>query len=595
MQIQVPKQEAPTPESFPTRPRRVKRWLRELPLVNMGETTRLFYTGLSELNRLKVPAGTRLELMELLAPTTAMVLDYLGKHMVSRSLPLPTKSRKIVTLTQTILMELANGYKACVVDATVYRHHLWGAKLPLAIHRSLRYLEQVLFNAARVYAPEPGGVWRDIHGLYAIAEERRLLTKQIRDPLLRQRSKSSIEDAYKHACLLSLARPQSLRQGEADRIEAYFEVHAADAEIVHRPSPDANDGAYVVNLEVDEPPVYAAITEIPTSETIRGLDVTAAVKSLRNTLQKGDFDPTASIIQRSELGFDLTRRLLNTLSETTQRRFSRAEKHDQAQIALGLANIYRAIQDDLETPPGEEAPPRREPTLDELSLQRLPDDARVPGTSEELNVWDSVAQGNVISEAYLEHKREQEREQERKRMERPKAPSWESWRVTNASAGGFGLLWEGDQPSRAQVGELVGVRENRDGSDQWRLGVIRWMQFQEDLGLEIGVQLLGPRALLLAITRIKNRLVSDQFPINAFLLPGIKTIHLEPTVVLPASKFQVGDQLLVRLFSQELKIQLTRLDEHSSSFAQYQYQPVKEETKSGTKAETDFDSLWQNL
>ncbi|MDX5333025.1 MAG: hypothetical protein LPK58_03160 [Gammaproteobacteria bacterium] len=591
MQIQVPRQEAPTPESFPTRPRRVRQWLKDLPLVNMGETTRLFYTGLSELNRLKVSAGTRLEIMELMAPTTAMVLDYLGKHMVSRSLPLPAKSRKIVTLTQTILMELANGYKACVVDATVYRHRLWGGKLPLAIHRSLRYLEQVLFNAARVYAPEPGGVWRDIHGLYAIAEQQGLLGKQIKDPLLRQRSKSSIADAYKHACLLALARPQSLRQGEADRIEAYFEVHCGDGEIVRTPSPDANGGAYVVNLEVDEPPVYAAIAEIPASGTIRGIDVTQAVKSLRHTLQKGDFDPTASIIQRSELGFDLTRRLLNTLSETSQRRFSRAEKDDQAQIALGLANIHTAIREDLETPPGADAPPRREPLLDELSLQRLPDDERAAARNEELNVWDSVAQGNVISEAYLEHKREQER----KRMERPKAPSWESWRVTNASAGGFGLLWEGEQPSRAQVGELVGVRENRDGSYQWRLGVIRWMQFQEDLGLEIGVQLLGPRTLLLEIQRIKNRLVSDSFPIDAFLLPGIKTIHLEPTVILPAGRFQVGDQLLVKLFNQQLKLQLTRLDEHSSSFAQYQYQPIKDETPHRPETDNGFDTLWANL
>jgi hypothetical protein len=591
MHLQVPKQEAPTPESFPTKPRRVRRWLKDLPLVNMGETTRLFYTGLSELNRLKISAGTRLEIMEMLAPTTEMVLDYLGKHLVSRSLPLPAKSRKIVTLTQTLLMELANGYKACVVDATVYGHSLWGGKLPLAIHRSMRYLEQVLYNSAQVYAPEPSSVWRDLHTLYAMAEDRGLLRKQVKDPMLRQCPKSSIADAYKHACLLALARPLSLRQGEADRIEAYFETHAGECDIVRSPSPDAHGGAYVVNLEQDEPPVYAAIAEIPSSDVIRGLDVTAVVKNLRTTLQKGDFDPTASIIQRSELGFDLTRRLLNTLSETAQRRFSRAEKDDEAQIALGLANIHKAICDDLETPPGQDAPPPREPTLDELSLQRLPDEQRAHG-GEEFNVWDTVASGNVISEAYLEHKREQEQ----RRMERgKKAPAWESWRVTNASAGGYGLLWDGEQPSRAQVGELVGVREKRDGTHQWRLGVVRWMQFKEGHGLEIGLQLLGPRALLLEITRLKNRLVSDNFPMNAFLLPGIKTIHLEPTVIVPAAKFQVGDLLYVKIFNKQLKLQLTRLDEHSSSFAQFQYSPINEPSPQKQDKDEGFDSLWSNL
>lgn len=591
MHLQVPKQEAPSSDSFPSKPRKVKRWLKELPLVNMGETTRLFYTGLSELNRLKMPAGTRLEIMETLGPTTEMVLDYLGKHLVSRSLPLPAKSRKIVTLTQTLLMELANGYKACVLDTTVFGHSLWGSKLPLAIHRSIRYLEQVLFNSAQVYAPEPNSVWRDLHSLYALAEQRGLLGKEIKDSMLRQRRKSSIADAYKHACLLALARPQSLRQGEADRIEAYFEGHAGECTVVRSPAPDAHGGAYVVNLEEDEPPVYVAIAEIPASDAIRGLDVTTVIKNLRTTLQKGDFDPTASIIQRSELGFDLTRRLLGTLSESAQRRFSRAEKDDEAQIALGLVNIHKAIREDLDTPPGESGPPPREPTLDELSLQRLPDEGHEGHDGEELNVWDSVASGNVISEAYLEHKREQER----KRMERVKAPTWESWRVTNASAGGFGLLWAGEQPSRAQVGELVGVREKRDGSHQWRLGVVRWMQFEENVGLEIGVQLLGPRTLLLEVTRLKNRLISDDFPMNAFLLPGLKTIHLEPTVILPASKFQVGDQLHVKLFNKPLKLQLTRMDEHSSSFAQFQYTPIKEASSEQPDKEQGFDSLWSNL
>ena len=46
--------------------RGIKRWLSGLPKANLGETARLLYQAMRELNQLRTPAQTRLQMLELL-------------------------------------------------------------------------------------------------------------------------------------------------------------------------------------------------------------------------------------------------------------------------------------------------------------------------------------------------------------------------------------------------------------------------------------------------------------------------------------------------------------------------------------------------
>ena len=47
----------------------------------------------------------------------------------------------------------------------------------------------------------------------------------------------------------------------------------------------------------------------------------------------------------------------------------------------------------------------------------------------------------------------------------------QSWKMVNVSAGGYCLLWDNPETTRAQVGELIGIREQSDpDSFHWRLG-----------------------------------------------------------------------------------------------------------------------------
>ena len=98
MHLKIPNKDPIGSNVFPVQPRKVKKWLKQMPLVNIGETTRLFYRGLIQANRESCAVKKRLEVMELMRPTARIILDNLHKYLVARSFPLPPKTHKIFGL-----------------------------------------------------------------------------------------------------------------------------------------------------------------------------------------------------------------------------------------------------------------------------------------------------------------------------------------------------------------------------------------------------------------------------------------------------------------------------------------------------------------
>ena len=75
---------APTPSQLSltfceATPRDLKRWIATLPKANLGETARLLYQGLGELNQLLTPSDNRLQLLELLRPEVYFVCKHLER------------------------------------------------------------------------------------------------------------------------------------------------------------------------------------------------------------------------------------------------------------------------------------------------------------------------------------------------------------------------------------------------------------------------------------------------------------------------------------------------------------------------------------
>ncbi len=78
--------------------RELKNWLDHLPKANLGETARQLYQGLIELNQLKLPVETRLQLLELFRPEVHFVCHNLERHFLNQSIVLDERPRKVANL-----------------------------------------------------------------------------------------------------------------------------------------------------------------------------------------------------------------------------------------------------------------------------------------------------------------------------------------------------------------------------------------------------------------------------------------------------------------------------------------------------------------
>ncbi|MDH5571388.1 MAG: hypothetical protein OEY89_06455, partial [Gammaproteobacteria bacterium] len=211
--------------------------------------------------------------------------------------------------------------------------------------------------------------------------------------------------------------------------------------------------------------------------------------------------------------------------------------------------------------------------------------------------WDMVAKGRTLTESYARELQEQDDDIGELNKEAPDL----HWVISNVSAGGYCLQWNANTASKAQVGELIGIREREpDHSYQWRAGVLRWMQYANETGLEIGVQVLSPKVIACTVRRTER---ANETPFNCLMLPGIKPIQQPSTLLLPAHAFKKGDKLSIHVYDRDMEIQLGTIREHTGSFTQFQFSQINEKTEPEKESNgstpssdpNDFDSIWSSL
>jgi len=211
--------------------------------------------------------------------------------------------------------------------------------------------------------------------------------------------------------------------------------------------------------------------------------------------------------------------------------------------------------------------------------------------------WDMVAKGRTLTDTYANEQKSIL--DDKLKLRHKNADS--HWEIVNISAGGYCLRWNSDDTSKAQIGELIALQEF-DSKDnfEWRIGVIRWMQFTREHGLEIGVQVISPKVVTATAQRI-NR--PNEVPFECLMLPGMKALNQASSTILPAHAFKTNDKLTVQILENKIDVTLSETKEHTGSFTQFTYKNtevdkrIKKQAKKeeANKNKDDFDELWSSL
>jgi len=611
MRLNLPEQNAPGADSSPSNPRKLKKVLSTLPNANMGELTRQVFQILRDQNRQTMPNKHRLENLELLREQARNIFNNLKKYFINRTLPLPEKSQKIVNLNQSILKELITGYEIIAYEsANNIDIKIDDKTLSIAICRAIKYLSEMFLRSSEIYAHCPKNLWFDLHQLYAFSEKRNLTQVPVPDSE-NKTTETSIENCYKQILLFSLARPISLRQSDSERIFKNLYEWSQYASIQHEASEQQVDHVFCIRKNEDTPPDYLHKSDLDNANPILILNADKLVDYIKDLITQQDKQKPQLAIGDT-IPIETLTILSHIWSENIKRRFARASRQDHINVAIGLKQAAKSIRDSLKRPEKLDTTSgfvrtsssiKQDP---DFTLQSISSDAnkRDQGymthteiSDIENDSWDMVAKGRVLTEAYHDEKKRVTESQ----LNKNKARTHSYWEIVNISAGGYCLRWNSDETSKAQIGELIALQEfDSKDSFEWRIGVIRWMQFTHKHGLEIGVQVISPKVIAATAQRF-NR--PDETPFDCLMLPGIKALKQASSALLPAHAFKTDDKLVVRILNNKLSITLGATKEHTGSFTQFTYknseedQRIKKKAKKeqATRNKDDFDELWSSL
>ena len=612
MKINLPDRKAPIEGATPNHPRKLKKVLSALPNTNMGELTKQTFVILRDLNRQTMPNKHRLENLEMIRVLSRGIFDNLKKYFINRTLPLPEKSQKIVNLNQSILRELTYGYEIIAYEAANdIDTKIDDKTLSISICRAINYLTEMLLRSSEVYSPCPKGLWLEAHQLYLVAERKNLLGKTVVD-LERENKKNTIEASYKQILLFALARPIALRQRDSERLYKNLFDWTKYASIHRDGSEEKIDHLFCVRVHHDSAPNYLAKEDLTDDITIRTLDSSKLVTYIQGLIEEQEKEKK-KIAVGDTIPLETLQSLVISWGESAKRRFSRAERHGHINVSIGLTLATKAIRESYKEPTQSvdstsgffrtSASVKQDPDFTLETINRAEDDdpsgymTHTEIGASENNSWDMVAKGRALTETYDKATKLNDKAL----LKSSKENTDTHWEIVNISAGGYCLRWNSDDTSKAQIGELIALQEfDAKNNFEWRIGVIRWMQFTQENGLEIGVQVLSPKVVTATAQR-NNR--PSEIPFDCLMLPGIKALNQASSTILPSHAFKTGDKLVVQILKNKLNITLNGTREHTGSFTQFTYknteeaQRIKKQEKKeeATKNKDDFDELWSSL
>lgn len=560
MNLQLPQRSKPGKTSFNSSTDAIRNWIDQLPLLNTSRTAELVTGALEQINTLNIPVTQRFAALDLFTTPVMCTTDSMKKSFIGKPVPLHGPELELVRQTIELYNLMATGYRILADD--LGSDNGQQQLLATAIHRALRYLSEILLTNYQIYVQYPDGLWSIMHALYTLAEKFGLVTQAITDTTLHTPEASSIDSIYKQILLLSLACPYRLRQTEIPYV--YNELFGwAEASRLFNPAAADARGLFAVDLSRDAPPAYRALlSEQQGQRQLRLLDTSVMQQKM---LQATALESGAAG-RMGGLGSSGTmQRLMPAWGAMPKRRFSRKREHGQTSrldLVVGLNAIHQMsaaptpveqhnndISETISSHQYLQDPTFEAPTSIRTDFGIAHGKRSAPGAEHDRD--------NPLKGAYLAN--------------HTAAARHETWTMRDISAGGYCLLHEAEDASSVRIGELVAVPPGASSHpESLQVGVVRWLRFTREHGLELGLQLLSPGARAVSVSICEDEINRPE-RLQGVLLPEIKALRQPATLLLPSLPFRTGCRSMIQDGDTNAAIILTRQLENTGCFAHYDF------------------------
>jgi hypothetical protein len=488
-------------------------FLSRLPLANPLQAEASLNQFFDSLLNEPPAALTYLSLLEHTRVPLCFVEEELARRYVNKPLPLGDIEEQAFQQVIDIWHKVCRAYSQCAqldADAEDPEHPL---RVALILHRCVYYTSMIIVEHHRARRELPPGVWMELNGFFATAEEWGVSTYPLADALDPLGRATHCAAAYVAALLMDLAGPYSLSVRDQSLIRRWAVQWAPLVGIVGA-APGEALPPFVVDLMQDAG--LKPVADCLSTENVRRLDTSRLAIVLTQARQQ--LSQRLSPAQAG-LGEDCTagqcRRLLEHLARPwTQaraaRKFKRHATSGIAHVAAGFEAIHFFVS-------GKEF------------VQ--PESTRVYSRQE----FDSLFVFRQMSDPTAKLQINQGRQ-----VEQP-----DDWEVVNQSANGFRLM-RSIAGRKVSHGQVLAVCPH-DG-ERYFLAQVTWLMQDRSHGLVAGIAALPgvPQAICARIC--SGHAGQGELYSRAFLLPSVPAVNPDQSLVLPQGWYQAGR--IIEIFSE---------------------------------------------
>ncbi|MBV1907846.1 MAG: hypothetical protein KUG78_00900 [Kangiellaceae bacterium] len=597
---------------IPLVPKQITAWIKQLPAANLGESSQSIYRMLVDANQTIIDPDVRLSILNITEPVALELIDSLERQFINNHISLSEKQRKVAALVQALQTELSFGFHA-VIESIISEGIKRSTKklLAHAICLAIKYHGLVILRCYQLYASVPGRVWRELYTLYKLArshqlENIRIVSSDLGEPW-------SAKNCFTQVMLLSIANPYQLRQSE---IELVWKVLPSYVEYCSLEAHAFSKNPFLLNLNSNMPPVQKSLYVGDDEEDRLKISVVSVIDRI-----KIDLAQVSEKVKYSARRTMVYKHLIHSWSNGTQRSFARTPCSEDMQVSIGLGATHYLLTENLlaiqkaQLDDDGEEPEYNEHTLDAMegslkdaTLATLANDKNNLRVSADRNYLSTsaIANEDVWAKLYRPDQAVSEVETELPVKQRSRDTIVkESYKIQNSqlvnmSPGGYCIQISADElPKHAQTGEIIGIIEGDSASQQWSLGIVRWVRRKvKGNHVQMGVQLLAPDVL-----PINVQLKSNRGEVNgvqrALLLPALTGVGQAATIVTNPLAFNINNKLKVTEITNEYEVRLTKEVRSSGSSKQFSFSKI-ESAKDNSRGESiikpvepeDMDGIW---
>jgi hypothetical protein len=588
--FKLPRQDLAAPTLFEATDAAVSAWAEQLPKANLGETSRLLYQALQEINRVKLHPILRLELLEELRPVLYFVTAGLTKHYLNQPIVMPEKAQKVAELSHALRDQLATGYILVALHADGMARSDQGVNqlLSTSLHRAIAELGDVLLLHTQLYRDPPAGTWLKLHQMMLLAQQNMLEQQSVDDDLIGR--STTITAAYLRAALLGAAKPFQLRQHDMSLVAKALLQWSHLAKLTDWP--DNGLPVLAVNPAEDLPPRLGNLLQDRPGQCF-ALDTAALTRELQSLYEQAAPGALTMKLDQLLLPVDLLKHLIHAWSEISKRNFMRLEAHESVDLCIGLSatHFYLAGNIDFNRLVNGEGDHRVAIAHDtDNRFLQTPVKGKKPRNND---VWESPYETNFgqtnITLATLGVT-----DTVKSKAGATSEEKFSTYPVhtINLSPGGYCVKWPPDDPAHIRTGEIIGIREHR--SMKWSIGLIRWAK-NDSGNIQLGLELISPSAQPYGARIVQKTGEQGDF-LHVLLLPELKALGQAASLITPNIPFKSQQKIILRQNGKETRLQLGRRIAGNSVYSQFAFRQFGDKpTDFDSENPSALDQLWSSL